>query len=110
MSRDVVSLSYRQGGVTSSLFLQLMAAPAGRLLWFVTHLSSNAWNSTKTNRNSFKFQNSIDYIKMKSYTEYDIAFVIDEIIEGVSIRTAVKNWNILYNTLRNRIKGYQTYR
>ena len=36
MSRDVVSLSYRQGGLTPSLFLQLMAAPAGRLLWFVT--------------------------------------------------------------------------
>ena len=74
------------------------------------HLSSNARNSTKTNRNSFKFQNSIDYIKMKSYTEYDIAFAIDETIEGVSIRIAAKNWNIPYNTLRNRIKGYQTHR
>ena len=42
---------------------------------------------------------------MKSYTEFDIEFAIEEVLEGVSIRTAAKNWNILYNTLRNRIKG-----
>ena len=47
---------------------------------------------------------------MKSYTEHDIKFAIEETIGGVSIRTTAKNWNIPHNTLRNRIKGSQTHR
>jgi len=54
-------------------------------------ISSNARNSTKTNRNGSRFWNSVNYIIMKQYNEHDIRFAVDEVGEGVSIRRVAKN-------------------